>query len=466
MTIRRTLARLRSNASGNVLMIFGFAVIPMTFATAMGVDYAHAARLQTKLNSLADAAALAAVTQTMMDKDDNTAIDTARNMFNTQAALLNGVTYDPANLTVTISHPNGSGSRTAVVTYSALSLNSFSGILGSPTIAIGGTSTANNMVAPDIDFYMVLDNSPSMAIAATQSGIDLMVSKTSAQGGCAFGCHHVSTSSTSGDAKGNPIDPKTGKTMDNFALARSLGVTLRSDLVVEAAADLTDTATQTAASNGANYRMSVATFDSAYQQLQSMTPDLAKVKQVASAISIPPMWANSYALASDGKSGVYNNDTSTSFTAMTNGITSNVSTPGGGTRVNGDKPQGVVFIVTDGVRDEAVGGNVNNRWIGQLERPSSKFPYSRQPWTLDPQVCENIKNNLKLRIAILYTSYLPLPTNDFYNNNVKPFQSEIGDNLSACASPGLYTEVKTDGDISGALAKLFQAAVATARLTK
>jgi len=38
--------------------------------------------------------------------------------------------------------------------------------------------------------------------------------------------------------------------------------------------------------------------------------------------------------------------------------------------------------------------------------------------------------------------------------------------LTACASPGLFYQVTTDGDISSALGLLFQKAVASARLTQ
>ena len=43
--------RLQSDSSGNVLMIFGFAVIPLTFVAGFGVDYGRAMRLQTQLNA-------------------------------------------------------------------------------------------------------------------------------------------------------------------------------------------------------------------------------------------------------------------------------------------------------------------------------------------------------------------------------------------------------------------------------
>ena len=67
---------------------------------------------------------------------------------------------------------------------------------------------------------------------------------------------------------------------------------------------------------------------------------------------------------------------------------------------------------------------------------------------------------------MLYTAYLPLPTNSWYNSWIAPFQSQIPNNMQSCASPGLYFAITTDGDISAAMQALFQQAVATARLTQ
>ncbi|MFX7793271.1 hypothetical protein ABTK00_22785, partial [Acinetobacter baumannii] len=65
-------------------------------------DYADAARLQTKLNAAADAAALAAVSQPMMKQNATTAQNTAIASFNAQAANIPGLTYNSSNLTVTV----------------------------------------------------------------------------------------------------------------------------------------------------------------------------------------------------------------------------------------------------------------------------------------------------------------------------------------------------------------------------
>ena len=87
------------------LMIMGFAIIPITFSTGMVIDYSRAARLHTKLNAAADAAALSAVTETMMKKVNGEACDMARAMFVTQSKNVSGLIMNPRSrkqLTITV----------------------------------------------------------------------------------------------------------------------------------------------------------------------------------------------------------------------------------------------------------------------------------------------------------------------------------------------------------------------------
>ena len=279
--IRAAISRLRRNTAGNVLIMFGFAMIPMVFAAGMGVDYTRAAKLRTKMNALADAAALSAVTTAMMNQDDTTATLTAKNMFNTQAAMLTGAIYDPSTFVVAITHPNGPGSRTVTVSYSALSQNSFGGILGSPTIAIGGTSTANNMVAPNIDFYMLLDTSPSMLLPATTAGLATMITKAN---GCAFACHQTNLTYSSNN-KELVCDSNNKNCIDYFTVAVNNGVTLRTDLLHEAVQNLTTLATNMSTSNKAKYRMGLFSFDKTFQQIWPSTAQIPNVDSNLSNVS-------------------------------------------------------------------------------------------------------------------------------------------------------------------------------------
>jgi Flp pilus assembly protein TadG len=177
--------RFTADKRGNVLMIFAFAVIPMVFATGMGIDYARAARLRTKLDAIADAAALAAVAQPQMnDPSDADATAVAQKMFDAQADGLPGLDGLP-KVTIKITHPNGTTSRVAQVSYTANSLNAFGSVLKMRTIPIGGTSSATATAAPNMDFYIALDTSPSMALPTTSDGIQAMDTALN----CSFACH-------------------------------------------------------------------------------------------------------------------------------------------------------------------------------------------------------------------------------------------------------------------------------------
>jgi hypothetical protein len=87
----------------------------------------------------------------------------------------------------------------------------------------------------------------------------------------------------------------------------------------------------------------------------------------------------------------WNNDTITNYTNAMTQINSIMPNPGGGTNIAGDTPQEVMFFVTDGVEDETVNG-------------------SRVQSLMNTSYCTTIKNR-GIRIAVLYTTYLPLPTN-------------------------------------------------------
>jgi hypothetical protein len=302
------------------------------------------------------------------------------------------------------------------VSYTATVKILFGSMVGVSTMSIAGTSVSTNTVPPNIDFYLLLDNSPSMAIAATTAGINTMVAATPDQ--CAFACHESDTSPN-----------------DYYGLARTLGVTLRMDLVAQATQNLMSSAQTTAANSNAAYRAAIYTFNYGFNTITSLTSSLSAAKSQAANIGIYEVPYQNW-----------NNDTMTNYTNAMNQINSIMPNPGTGTNVKGDTPQEVLFIVTDGVEDETVGS-------------------SRVQSLMSTSYCTTIKNR-GIRIAVLYTQYLPLPTNAWYNEYIAPFQPNIGSNMQSCASPGLFFQVTTDQDISSAMLALFNTAVQTAHLTQ
>jgi hypothetical protein len=307
---------------------------------------------------------------------------------------------------------------------------------------------------PNINFYLLLDSSPSMAIAGTPTDIATMVSHTASQNGCAFACHE---SNPSADSLGNPGGE------DNYTLARNLGVTLRIDLMAQATASLMSTATATKAANKNTYGMAIYTFDTALHTIYAPSgkpgTNLTTAATDAAAINVLEVVSNNPGCQT---SSLCNDDTDTDFDNAMDDINIAMPKPGGGTNTTGDTPQEVLFIVSDGVDDKT------STTCSQPTISYSGGTRCQQPF--DTTWCTTVKNR-GIRIAVLYTEYLPLPTNSWYETGygtflgIAPFQPQIATNMQSCASPGLYFEVQSGGDISSAMQALFQQAVATARLT-
>ena len=408
----RILQRFFRNDRGNLSAVFALTLIPVISLIGVGIDFTNSSKRKATLDAIADSASLAAVTPAMLSQSDSASVTAATNLFNAQVSSISGI----GPVTLTVSTQDTGLSRTVTVNYSTTSTALFGKLVGKTSVALSGTSAATGSVPPSIDFYLLLDNSPSMAIAATTAGINTMVANTPDQ--CAFACHESDTAPN-----------------DYYGLARSLGVTLRMDLVRQATQNLMSTAQSTQTSNNAHYRAAIYTFNWGFNTIMSLNSSLTNAQSKAANIDIYEVPYQNW-----------NNDAITNYTNAMTQINSIMPNPGGGTKQAGDTPQEVLFFVTDGVEDETVGS-------------------SRVQSLMNNSYCTTIKNR-GIRIAVLYTPYLPLPTNAWYNTYISPFQPNIGPNLQNCASPGLYFQVSTDQDILGALVQLFNIAVLTAHLTK
>ena len=427
-------------------MIFGLSLIPIIFLTGMALDFTSAAQKRTRLNAAADAAALAAVTPAMMLQSNSAALAAATNMFSATAANIGAATVNPPTITMT----NAGLVRTVTVAYTATSTNMFPNVFSFVTGAqhttwpMSGSATATSYSAPNINFYLMLDNSPSMDIAATSAGITTMVNNTSAQGGCALACHE--TNPTAADVQGNPGGE------DNYTLAQNLGVVTRIELMAQATSALMTTAADTEAANDATYRMAIYTFNGTgistiYAPSGAPSSNLSAAGTAASGINVLEVYSNNYLTKTNE-----NNDTDTNFETAMTGVNTLMPAPGNGSASS--TPQEVLFIVSDGVDDEVNSSSCSEPLDGTR---------CQQPF--NTSMCTTVKGR-GIMIAVLYTEYLPLPTNSWYNTWISPFQSTLATNMQNCASPGLYFEITTDGDITAAMQTLFQLAIATARLTQ
>ena len=379
LPILRQVPRFSADRRANVAMIFALTSIPIIFAVGMGVDYTMAARRQTKLNAAADAAALAAVTPSMLSQNtcsstavqctansqslattgQSAACNAAVNLFCGQASTVTGVSS--VSLTVNVTQPpaiNTPTQQQAAISYTAQSQTAFAGVIGQKTIKIAGSSTALASTAPNINFYVLADDSPSMAIPATTEGINAMMTATANsptsgtnEGGCAFACHEADPSA---DNLGNPGGE------DNYALARSLGLTLRIDNLTTAIENLASTAATTAASNKAIYQLAIYTFDTnantsvtgrsgtigctygtPLNQIAGLTSNMTTASNDASNITMLEVYNNSGTLVyynsnDQPTAGCNDSDGDTDIDDSLTGINSIMPTPGNGTNAKGD----------------------------------------------------------------------------------------------------------------------------------
>ncbi|WP_322964504.1 TadE/TadG family type IV pilus assembly protein [Sphingomonas fuzhouensis] len=423
---------------GNVIMMFALALPVLGTSIGMGVDYARAMQAQTKLNAIADAAALSAVSKTALPTTDSNAADNAKAIFRAMAAPLTASgEVRISDLTVDTA-TDRNGRRNATVTYTAVSHNVFGGILGLSSLTIGGRSATTNAIAPDIDFYMLLDVSSSMALPTTTAGLAKVAASNDRN--CQFACHSVN------DLQGRAAN---GQMTDLYGVAKSYGLPLRIDDEGRAVSKLTANATAVSSKNGADYRIAIATFRGrgAFSILQQRTTNMVAAAKTTTNLVPHQYYSNGRPSSADDPSEPGYDDQDTGISDAIDQInTRMITTPGSG--VGNKAPQGILFIVTDGMRDEYRPGG-----LPEVE--------------IDTAKCDMIKAR-GLRIAILYTEYLKESlTGDWWSETfVKPRLYKVEPALQACASSGLYTKVTTDQDISTALDALFQNAVATARITK
>jgi Flp pilus assembly protein TadG len=426
------------DAAGSVAMVFSLCLLALIPAIGGAIDLGNAYRVREQFLAAGDAAILDVVATNsasyLAAADQSADGRVAEAETAAIAAFYANIANTGSNARPSVkARVEKSGTKlTASVSFTAALPTSFLGIIGVPTMTVEGHATSLNILPAYIDFYLLLDNSPSMGIAATQADIDTMLANTvtaSTPQGCAFACHELDLPGT-----------------DNYSVAHNAGVTTRIDVLRESTRQLMDTAAATAVVPN-QYRMSISTFNTSVQSISALTNNLATAKADAAAIDL---------MAVPNQNANWDRDTD--FDAVMPQFDATI--PNSGVGKSPADPQRVVFLVTDGVADEP--GNAN-----PLPGASSILDSGsliRQIEAFNPELCSAMKAR-GIKIAVMYTTYLPLPTDSFYNDNVQPWADQINPNIQACASPGLFFEVAPNEDMSQAMNKLFLTVVTKARLT-
>jgi len=430
------ITRFRRDRSGNIAVIFTLTLLPILSAIGCSIGYTIAVQIRSKSQAAADAASVGSVTKTSpafvaagsMTSDGPIAVGVtdATNLFSGNMTGTGGYTLNSVTAVV----QKTGATVTSNVQFSANVPTTFLGVIGKSAMTVTGTSTSTASMPLYIDFYLLLDNSPSMGVGATPADVTTMVNNTPDK--CAFACHDLNNAN------------------NYYKLAKSLGVTTRIDVLRSATQSLMDTAaaTETYANQ---FRMAIYDFGGSagtagLRALFSLSSSLTSAKTAAGNIDLMTVSGQSQ-----------NNDQDTGFTNILPAINSAISAPGSGLS---SAPQKYLFFVSDGVADEYNTACLKPTTAGRCQSP------------INPTLCTTLKTR-GVKIAVLYTTYLALPTNSWYNSWIAPFNpgpwgpspnSQIATSMASCASPGLYFEVSPTQGISQAMNALFQKAVADAHV--
>jgi len=451
----RMLKKFLKDKSGNFGILGAVAIVPILGMAGMAIDFTRAMQMRSELQNAADAAVVGALSEKSagmleaINMPGNGVVKISEkeglNLFDAQLAKGSDA-GDPDKKeaesdleinerTVTISVTKTGKDLRAELTYEMSIKTSLLHVIGKDSIKVSGKAVAVYQTQSFMDFYMLLDNTPSMGVGATPADVDKLILATknvkdAGSKNCAFACHIVSEAG---------IEDKTS----NYNVARNVGATIRIDVVAKAVAALTTEAEKTQSYSN-QFRMAAYTFGETAKDVK-----LLKVADLTSNLSKVKDGTKNIKLMSIPYQG-YNNDQQTSFDNVLTKISDEITSPGNGN--SSASPEKIVFFVSDGVGDSY-----------KPKVCTKKLTGDRCQEPIDLAFCTKLKDR-GIKIAALYTTYLPLPNNSWYNTWIKPFQAEIGPRMQSCASPGMFFEVSPTQGIEAAMKTLFNKVVRSPRL--
>jgi Flp pilus assembly protein TadG len=214
----RLIGRFHQNRRGNVAIIFAFATIPLVSAIGCAVDYSLATRMQAKLQSAADGATVASISQkslgyiaaTQMTSDGSVAagVTDANNVFDGNMSTIGGY----SNLSRTTTVTKAGIKLTSNITFHADVPMTFMKVIGLQTMTVKGSSTSSASLPPYLDFYLMLDVSGSMGLPSTDAEQTRLAAVNPDDfsvysNGCTFACHFQSQNSCSNPTVGQHANP-------------------------------------------------------------------------------------------------------------------------------------------------------------------------------------------------------------------------------------------------------------------
>lgn len=438
-------ARLSSfarDSAGNFGVLTALLLVPLIGVAGLAVDVGIAVDERQALMNAADSAALgalseksASVAQALAMSSDGEILlgnEDGKRLF--LAQLPQGM-RDRLK-TVSVSIKRKGAELTSTVNFTAAIPTSFLGVLGKNSISLGGGAKAVYQTNAFIDFFMLLDNTPSMGLGATDADIAKLKANTSqelrvkqnAPDGCAFACHAT-----------NSQKPEEN-TLDD---ARGMGVKLRIDVVRDATLELTKDVEKFRQLNN-QYQMAVYSFgtsadDIGLKEVSRLTANMENARTSTGTLDLMSTRNNNYL-----------QNQLTDFRETFDSLRTKMGTPGTG--LSASDRQKIMFLVSDGVTD--------------ADKPDCSMPLkdTRCMEPIDPAFCKKLKD-ANIKVAVVYTTYIPLPGDGFWEGRIKPFNDRIRPSMEACSTPGYFIEASPSEDLGKAMQTLFRKLLNSPRLT-
>ena len=436
--LKLLLRRFAGDRSGNFVILFALALVPMIGLMGLAVDYSLKLRTKTALDASTDAAVLAATTeaeqiiQTYSSPNyDATPLAKAagekvgQNVFTADAAMLH--TSSPPSLTLNLQRPNNGQTITATASYSAQLPTFFGKMFGTNSLNTSGIASSALTLPKYLNFFVAVDVSQSMGIASTQDYMNKLATLT--PNNCVFGCH-----------------VKQGYSQSNEQIAHDNNILLRIDVIKNSVQNMVD---QADAINNRTNSPGRNLIQTGLYALQAYIPNdgtqnLTTLQKLTSDHVALTSATSNLDLGNNDTSGVGDSNFSSSLSQLAS--LPEMSASGDGSGQN--NPKSFLFIMTDGVYD--VYGNCS---YGHCTAP------------IDPGLCQVFKDK-GFTVGVVYTTYIPFPNEPAYRDLVQRFQRNIGSNLSQCATSGYYYEASDGPAIQAAVKALFAQATAQGTLTQ
>jgi hypothetical protein len=414
--------------AGNVAMITALCAPVLISAAGFAMDFGYASYIAQRMNRAAEAAVIAAVSQSAATAVGGYSQYTAlanygKGVFAADISQLPTASTTPTLTVVS----NGKGGVVANISYSASIPTFFSSIININTIPASGSSQATANPITYINYYILVDISQSMGIAATATDMtnlyNRVVSYNNGSGGetgCVFGCHVKAA----------------GQSYTNEYLAHGISpsITLRIDSAASAIQSIISSAQQAA---GMNQNIKIGLYT------MSEDPVSGKLLNTISAPTSNYTSLTTLAASIDLGNNVTGGDGDSDFVGQIAKF--DATLPSNGTGASAASPINYVFVITDGLADT----------------PGS-CTWNHCTAAFSSSDCTGLKANST--VGVIYTTYQAIynqnnSANGYetnYSTLVLPYANQIQPNLQSCASSSSYFFVASDGPaITTAMQALF-----------